>query len=297
MGEVLLWSGVVLLVALAALGGYALGRSGWSPRREPLLLPASPETLMADLAAELIRREVSLDLVPGGSGEPLTRCQPLRLGPEGLVCELLDSVLPQELRPGLAVTCLFAPVSLGGRKVNAFESEIVTLHSALESPQLVLKPSLELKSVPRRKQARKRVSDPRFVHVRLWAVDAETSQLFFPEATPDIWINAYDGQNGEENAVTDISPGGMALEVRAALLPPGLEPGSPVVLKCSLFQFKEKQFKPYWYAGLVRGISAPDDKLRRISIGFTAVGALDGNAAQGVRWTERIMNEIIGGNA
>lgn len=293
MGDVLLWSGVLLLAALAALGGFALGRSGWSPRRAPVVQAASP----ADLMADLILRGVALDLLPGNSGEPLARCLPISAGPEGLVCELLDSAASLGLRPGCAVTCFFAPVRKGGRKVNAFETVIKALHSAPEPPQVVLMAPLEFTSVPRRRHARKRVNDPRFVHVRLWSADAETSRLFFPEATPDIWINAYDGKNDGENAVTDISPGGLAMELRAALVPPGLEPGSPVVLKCSLFQFKEKQFKPYWYAGLVRGVSAPEEKIRRIAIGFTAVGALDGNAPQGVRWTERIMNETTGGGA
>lgn len=296
MGEVvLMWSGVALLVVLAALGGFALGRLGrsGSTQRSVAVASASPEALMADL----IRRAAPLDLLPGSAGEPLARCLPKSTSPEGLVCELLDSAASMELRPGQAVTCFFAPVRQAGRKVNAFETEINAHHSALEPPQVVLRPPRELLAMPRRRHARKRVSDPRFVHVRLWAADAETSRLFFPEATPDIWINAYDGQSGGENAVTDISPGGLAMEVRAALVPPGLEPGSPVVLKCSLFQFKEKQFKPYWYAGLVRGVSTPDDKIRRIAIGFTAVGALDGKAPQGVRWTERIINETLGGSA
>jgi hypothetical protein len=247
--------------------------------------------------AALIKRAAPLDLLPGGTGEPLARCLPVSAGPEGLVCELLDSAASLELRPGRAVTAIFAPLRQGGRKVNSFATEITAQHSALEPPQVVLNPPLEFTAVPRRRHARKRVSDPRFVHVRLWAADAEASRLFFPEATPDIWINAYDGQNGGENAVTDISPGGLAMEVRAALVPQGLEPGSPVVLKCSLFQFKEKQFKPYWYAGLVRGVSAPDDKVRRIAIGFTAVGVLDAGAPQGVRWTERIIHENQGGSA
>ncbi|MHC1700684.1 MAG: hypothetical protein AB9900_06865 [Humidesulfovibrio sp.] len=301
MGDVVVWSGVALLVVLAALGGFALGRSGWSPRRAPAVLAAPPEALTAALAAELvadlIRRAVALDMLAGSVGEPLARCLPKSVGPEGLACELLDSASSLELRPGRAVTGFFAPVRQGGRQVNAFETEVVALHSALEPPQVVLKAPLALLAMPRRRHVRKRVNDPRFVHVRLWTADAETSRLFFPEATPDIWINAYDGQNGGESAVTDISPGGLAMEVRAALVPPGLEPGSPVVLKCSLFQFKEKQFKPYWYAGLVRGVSAPDEKVRRIAIGFTAVGVLDGSAPQGVRWTERIINETQGGSA
>ena len=294
MGDaMLLWSGVALLVVLAALGGFALGRTGRPARSAPVAVAASPQALMAGL----IRRGATLDLLPGSSGEPLARCLPKSATPEGLVCELLDSAASMELRPGQSVTCFFAPVRQAGRKVNSFETGIIAHHSALEPPQVVLRPPQELLAVPRRRHARKRVSDPSFVHVRLWAADAETSRLFFPEATPDIWINAYDGQSGGENAVTDISPGGLAMEVRAALVPPGLEPGSPVVLKCSLFQFKEKQFKPYWYAGLVRGVSAPDDKIRRIAVGFTAVGALDGNAPQGVRWTERIINETQGGSA
>jgi len=292
MGDWVLWTGGLVLAAVAATGGFLLGRSGLFSRRAPVPPAGDPDDLAADLTVDLIQRAMPLDLLPDGVGEPLARCVPKSVGAEGLVCELLDSAALSELGLGRAVTCFFAPVRQAGRKVNAFESEIVAVRGALEPPQMVLRLPQEFRSVPRRRHTRKRVSDPRFVHVRLWAADAETSRLFFPEAAPDIWINAYDGQNGGENAVTDISPGGLALEVRAGLLPPGLEPGSPVVLKCSLFQFKEKQFKPYWYAGLVRGISLPDEKTRRIAIGFTAVGAPDQGAPQGVRWTERIQNEI-----
>jgi hypothetical protein len=293
MGDVALWSGIALAVVLAAVGGFALGRSDWAWRKPAAPVVASPLTLMA----ELIRHAAPLDLLPGSAGEPLARCLPKSIGPDGLLCDLLDSAGSLGLRPGLALTCFFAPLRRDGAKVNSFQTEVVEVHSSLELPQVLLRPPLLLESVSRRRHARKRVNDPRFVHVRLWAADSETSRLFFPEAAPDIWINAYDGQNGGENAVTDISPGGLSMELRAALLPPGMEPGSPVVLKCSLFQFKEKQFKSYWYAGLVRGISAPDEKTRRIAVGFTAVGALDGNAPQGVRWTERITNETQGGSA
>jgi hypothetical protein len=89
----------------------------------------------------------------------------------------------------------------------------------------------------------------------------------------------------------------LALEVRASLVPQALTPGSPVVLKCSLFQFREKQFKPYWYAGLVRGLSAPggpEGKLKRIAVGFTHVGAPDDKAPQGVAWEARMTTEIQG---
>ncbi|MDO9631762.1 MAG: hypothetical protein Q7I92_07695, partial [Humidesulfovibrio sp.] len=188
MGDVVVWSGVALLVVLGVLGGFALGRYARSPRPAPVVPAATPEALMAGL----IRHAAPLDLLPGPSGEPLARCLPVSAGPEGLVCELLDSSTSQELRPGRAVTAFFAPVRQGGRKVNSFETEIKAQHSALEPPQVVLRPPQELRSVPRRRHARKRVSDPRFVHVRLWTADAETSRLFFPEAAPDIWINAYD---------------------------------------------------------------------------------------------------------
>lgn len=292
MGDVAAWAGVLFLAALSATGGFALGRFGFPRRRAAALVADDPEAL----AADLIHRAVALDLLPGGGGEPLARCLPISAGAEGLACELLDGAASAELLPGRAVTCFFAPVRRAGRKVNAFESEIVTVQGDLEPPRVVLKPPQELASVPRRRHARKRVSDPRFVRVRFWAADAGTSRLFFPEATPDIWINSYDGGDGGENAVTDISPGGLALEVRAGLVPPSLTPGSPVVLKCSLFQFKEKQFRPYWYAGLVRGLSAPDGKTRHISIGFTTVGVPDADAPQGVRWVGRVVNEIQGGS-
>ncbi|MBU1228708.1 MAG: hypothetical protein KJ701_01930 [Proteobacteria bacterium] len=293
MGDMVAWATAAFLVVLAAVGGFLLGRSGLFPRRAQVQPEDGPDVLLAGI----ISRAAPLDILSGPSGDPLARCRPEGVGPGGLVCGLMDSAASVELRPGRAVACFFAPVRQSGRKFNAFESEIVAVHGALDPPRIVLRPPLEFKDMPRRRHARKRVNDPRFVHVRLWAADAETSRLFFPEATPDIWVNAYEGNGDGESAVTDISPGGLAMEVRATLVPPGLEAGSPVVLKCSLFQFKEKQFKPYWYAGLVRGVSAPDAKVRRIAIGFTAVGALDGGALQGVRWTERIVNETQGGSA
>ena len=293
MGEATLWAFLAFAAAVSALGGFALGRA-WRPR-----ICTPPAAGPAVVLNGLVTRSAPLDLLPGSpddpAGEPLARCVPKSFGEAGLVCELLDCAAPNEVRSGREVTCFFAPVRLAGRKVNAFATQIASVDSAAEPPRMVLRAPAELLDIPRRRHVRKRVSDTRFVRVRLWQADAATSRIYFPEAAPDIWVNAYDSRHGEENAVTDISAGGLALEVRAALVPPGLEPGSPVVLKCSLFQFREKQFKPYWYAGLVRGISAPGGKMRRIAIGFTAVGSPDPAGPQGIVWKEQTLNEIAGG--
>lgn len=299
-----LWTSLALTAAVSAACGFALGRS----RRRGVAPASGLPQAVGSVLKELVAGAVTLDLLPAAQedssatavGEPLARCIPRSLGPEGLVCELLDSASPDEVRPGRAVTCVFAPQALSGRKINAFESVIAAMDPALEPPRLILAPPVELLAVPRRRHARKRVNDQRFVRVRLWLAEAEASPVHFPDAAPDIWINAYDDHHGEENAVTNISAGGLALEVRAGLVPRGLAPGSAVVLKCSLFQFKEKQFRPYWYAGVVRGLDAADGpqgadgKLRRIAVGFTHVGAPDQGRAQGIAWTARSLNETQG---
>jgi len=311
MGDAALWASMALVAAVAAAGGFALGRVRW----RSIAPAADAPRAVAPVLRALVADDVLLDLLPGGAsaaagaadeslaGEPLARCIPKSLGPDGLVCELVDCAAAHEVGPGVRVTCFFAPQRLDGRKINAFVSVIVSVDAVAEPPRVLLRLPAELAAIPRRRHARKRVSDQRFVRVRLWLAEAEKSPLHFPDAAPDIWVNAYDGRHGEENAVTDISAGGLALEVRAGLVPKGLEPGSAVVLKCSLFQFREKQFKPYWYAGLVRGLGAPngqngsngsDGKLRRIAIGFTHVGAPDARSAQGIAWTERMLQETQG---
>lgn len=301
MGEGAWWASMALVAAVSALCGFLLGRS-----RRRSVAPASelPVVAPAPLLKELIARALPLELLPGPSNgqngdpsanagrEPLARCLPKALGPDGLSCELLDSAALGETVPGRKVTCYFAPLIHGERKLNAFETVIASVDPMAEPPSMLLAAPTQLLSMPRRRYPRKRVSDPRFVRVRLWLAQAGASPVHFPDAVPDIWINAYDGHHGEENAVTNISAGGLAVEVRAGLVPKALELGSPVVLKCSLFQFREKQFKPYWYAGLVRGVNAPGGKLMRLAVGFTHVGRPDETQPQGIAWTQRPKDEI-----
>jgi hypothetical protein len=278
---------LALTATVSGALGFALGRVRWR-RVAPLgESPAELSEILAALAAE----SAPLDLLPagaggGGAGEPLARCLLRSAGPDGLACELLDSA-SEALPPGRELHCFFAPRRLGGRRVSAFAARVSALDALAEPPRLTLTRPESLLDLPRRRHARKRVSDQRFVRVRLWLADWTSSRSHFPEAAPDIWVNAYDARRGDDNAVTDISAGGLALTVRAALAPPGLAPGSPVVLKCSLFQFREKQFRPYWYAGLVRAVDVQARGMLRIAVAFTAVGRPAPEAPQGVIWEAR----------
>lgn len=301
MGEAQ-WLELALTAAVSGALGFALGRARWRRIDPAADVPGDPLALARILA----KSGVPLDLVPGlpeqaasAVAEPLARCIPRSAGAGELVCELVDGSAAA-MGPGGELTCFFAPQRLGRRRINAFATGVVAVDLAAEPPRITLRIPEALLDLPRRRHARKKVSDPRFVRLRLWLADYESSRTHFPTAPPDVWINAYDGSQPDENAVTDISAGGMALEVRAALVPRSLEPGSPVVLKCSLFQFREKQFRPYWYAGLVRGVTTPphsEGRVRRVSIGFTAVGRPDPETDQGVAWEERDLNATAGGQA
>lgn len=298
MGEGAWWAWLALTAAAFTALGFALGRLRWR-RVAPADTPPDSAADILGFLKTLAAAGAPLDLLPAGADggaapEPLARCLLKAAGPEGLSCELLDSAA---LEAGSVLSCYFAPRRLGGRKVNAFAARVADIDALAEPPRLALELPGALLDLPRRRHARKRVSDQRFVRVRLWLADWKLSRLRFAEAAPDVWVNAYDGRHGGDNAVTDISAGGLALEVRAALVPAGLAPGSPVVLKCSLFQFREKQFRPYWYAGLVRGVSDRAAGMRRIAVAFTAVGRPDEAAAQGVAWEERPLNGSTGGPA
>ncbi len=296
MMDAALWAEFTLVVAVAGAGGFLLGRAA---RRR--VLPADglarvvPSAAMAGFLRDLAA--AGLDITPAGGGDPeaegaghesLARCTVLSLGPDGLLCELSANAAPDDIRPGARVLCFFPPRRLDGRRVNAFSSVIAAVDAVAEPPRVLFATPTRVLAVARRRHKRKRVSDQRFVRVRLWLAAPGCARPYFPTASPDVWVNAYDGRHGEDNAVTDISAGGLALEVRAGLLPASLIEGSPVVIKCSLFQFREKRFRPYWYAGVVRGLSAgPGDGLRRVAVGFTHVGAPDDAAPQGVAWTAR----------
>lgn len=297
------WASLALTAAVFAAAGFFLGRL---TRRKVAPAQAGPENLAPALRV-LAAGGTALDVMPRAwmddSGmapledapyEPLARCIARSAGPDGLVCEIFASASSIEAAPGAPVTCFFTPQRIAGRQVNAFETVIASVDTALEPPRLTLGPPTELLSIPRRRHPRKRVSDQRFVRVRLWLAEPGKSPLYFPDAAPDISVNAYEGRHGEENAVTDISAGGLALDVRAEQVPAGLATGAPVVVKCSLFMFREKLFKPYWYAGVVRGLGEPGGTMRRIAIGFTHVGAFDEKSFQGVAWTERTLNESKG---
>lgn len=301
MGDVAWWAWLVLAAALAAAGGFALGRMGG---RRVAPAPDSAADALPVLRA-LAQGGVPMDVMPRGwvdAGEdapyePLARCVARRAGPDGLDCEVFAGA---GAAPGTPVTCFFAPMRAGGRSVNAFETVIASQDFEAEPPLLTLAPPVEALSRPRRRHPRKRVSDQRFVRVRLWLAPFDTSSLHFPDAQPDIRINAYEGGSVAEGSVTDISAGGLALEVPAAQAPAGLALGAAVVLKCSLFLFKQKQFKPYWYAGAVRGLGqgqGPGGPVTRIAIGFTHVGAADPSLPQGVAFAPRNGNDSKGGPA
>jgi hypothetical protein len=313
MGDMAWWASLGLVAAASALGGFALGRLGrlrLAPAKD-----ASANVAPVDVApalAALATGGVELDVMPrawldasGASAlgqdapyKPLARCIARASGPDGLICEVFASSPELETAVGAPVTCFFTPQRSGGGKINAFETVIASVDTSLEPPRLTLGPPTELLSIPRRRHPRKRVSDQRFVRVRLWLAEPDVSPLHFPDTAPDIRVNAYEGAHSEESAVTDISAGGLALEVPAAQAPSGLARGMAVVLKCSLFMFREKQFKPYWYAGVVRGFGEAQGPggaaMRRIAIGFTHVGAADDKSPQGVSWARRTIDESKG---
>lgn len=300
MEEGMFWAALAGTAAVSGLAGYVLG----SARRCRVAVAEEPPVPAAPVLRALAEAQARLELAAGGADpaalaacspgqaparEAIAACVVRSVGPHGLLCEPSRFADLAELAPGRVVTCFFPPRREQGRKVNAFQSAVLDVDAKAEPPSVTLALPAHVLELEERLEARKRVADPGLVRVRLWLAEADESPVHFPDAAPDLWINAYDGGAAEENAVTDISEGGLSMRLRAGMLPPGLAAGAPVVLKCSVFEFREKLFKPRWRAGVVRGVSAPAGKsaaaLVRVAVGFTLAGRLDESARQGLAWS------------
>lgn len=221
-----------------------------------------------DLPAELSRKGAALDLANGDDSAPVLRCVITRAGRKRLQCDIVDKLgsVPQS---GEEVSLLFAPASVNGSKINVFCATM----GKVDGERIVLETPRHFGYVKRREHVRKRVMDQQFIRVRLW-VSPMDSTYEFQDSPPDVGVNSYaqDDSGHEANTVVNISNGGMALSVRNQNLPPACVTGGPVVLNIFLFNFKEKEFKPYWCAVEIRSMDGGDEGYTRLGIAFTGSG-------------------------
>lgn len=233
-----------------------------------------------DILPLLQRSQVLCDLLMGPAMARALICRFViaKAGKKGLQCEMVEDFASDALEPGRPVLCTFKPVDVGKTRRNAFESTFLEFGEANGSLfNFFLKPPESYTTVRRRRYKRKRVKDQQFVRAKLWMARYDGDQEAYLEAPPSLAVNAFDmrAPSQEDNALVNISPGGLGLTVASNLVDQRIRPGADLVANIFLFSIREKGFKPYWYAGKLRSAEEQDDGAVRIGVEFQRVGALD----------------------
>ena len=241
--------------------------------------PRNTQSTRTEIPGMLQERGVVLDVMAGPDDETVAaRCVITAVKTGKIRCEIIERLDVIRTRPGSDLVCVFAPLKTRDGKINSFTATLVDPgRSGRSGNQLILAGPTDYAAIPRRKHVRKRVADQQFIRVKLWSADPGSSDLVFEDAQPHIGVNSFasDGPEQSANAVINISGGGIGLSVLNRLLPDHCAEGSPVVLNLFMFNFREKTFKPYWYAGEVRTLEECRPGFTRMGIEFTATATAD----------------------
>jgi len=214
-----------------------------------------------------------------------TRCVFTSVSSGKIKCEVIDRLKPLDAKKGDLITCIFAPKKTVSDKVNAFVSTVIESEADGRNPdRIVLSVPQKFTLMPRRKHARKRVADQQFIRVKLWIDDPFSSDIPFQDATPHISVNSFNSENSTNNAnaVLNISHGGIGLSVHNTNLNENCAVGAPVAINLFMFNFREKTFKPYWYAGEIRTMHEGRLGTTRLGVKFTGYGEPEDGSL--VRW-------------
>lgn len=235
----------------------------------------------------LSRTGMTIELC-GKDNTPAVRCVITRANRNKLKCDIVERLDVIKAKEGESVTVMFAPLRTTGKKVNAFKTVLMESDvSGRKTDQLTLSAPVSYAFLKRRQHGRKRVVDQQFIRVKVWMADPGKSSIQFQDAAPDIGVNSYaqDQSGHDANSVINISKGGIALQVRNQVLPPMCAVGAPVAINIFMFNFKEKIFRPYWYAGEVRSMEEKGDGYTRLGLSFTNSGQMDDETGS-IRWEQ-----------
>ncbi|WP_319543642.1 hypothetical protein [uncultured Pseudodesulfovibrio sp.] len=206
-----------------------------------------------------------------------------------ITCEIIERLEPLKTGKNRQLFCIFAPTKTQKGKFNSFSTTLLKLgHSTRTANLIVLSAPNEYTLVPRRKHARKKVADQQFIRVKLWFEDPIFSDTSYQDAMPHIGVNSFASDNPEQNSngVVNISNGGIGLSILDRLVPETCSQNSPVVINLFMFNFREKTFKPYWYAGTIRSLEEGRPGFTRMGIEFTSTATPDPSTGR-LNWTTR----------
>lgn len=273
---------------LRMIGGTLLGLSalillfiGLRLLRRPRHNPPSTRT---GIPRTLQHKGAVVDMLAGPDDESVAvRCVITAAKSNKIQCEIIERLDVLRTKPGHDLVCVFAPMKTRKGRINSFTATLMESDRAGRgTDRLVLAGPTDYALIPRRKHQRKRVADQQFIRVKLWTASPQDSDLTFEDAAPQIGVNSFatDGPGQGANAVINISDGGLGLSVLNRLVPETCTVSTPVVINLFMFNFREKTFKPYWYAGEVRTLEDGRPGFTRMGIAFTATARADGDSGR-----------------
>ncbi len=272
-----LLGGLALILLLAGL--RLLRRSG----------ARNTSSVRKDIPRTLQSRGMAVDLLAGpDTGKVAVRFVVTGVRPGKIQCEIIERLDVIATPGGKDVVCVFAPLKTHNGKINTFTATLLeTDRDGRKPDRIVLSTPADYAFVTRRKHVRKRVADQQFIRVKMWLDRPGTEDIAYQDAAPQIGVNAFtmDGPDQAANGVVNISGGGIGLSVLNRLLPETCAPGQRTVINLFMFNFREKTFKPYWYAGVVRSMEEGRPGFTRMGIEFTDVGRTDKDTGR-LSWIE-----------
>lgn len=243
-----------------------------------------------NIPQKLQEKGTVVDIIAGPDDEKISlRCVFTAVKSNKITCEIIERLEPLQTGKKRQLLCIFAPTKNQNDKVNSFATTLLKLgHSNRTANLMVLSTPTEYTMIPRRKHARKKVADQQFIRVKLWLEDPIFSDTSYQDATPHIGVNSFSSDSPEQssNGVVNISNGGIGLSILDRLIPETCGPDSPVVINLFMFNFREKTFKPYWYAGTIRSLEESRPGFVRMGIEFTSTATPNSSTGR-LNWTAR----------
>lgn len=270
------------IALLAALSAFLLLR-----RKKPntVSVPKSGN----DFSMFFQKAGTVMDLAVTGALETVIgRAVVTKVKNDGIKLEIIEDTGVSHLNNSSEITVMFPPERLGESRVNSFRSRILTLNCTDDGcGRMILSPPTEFALVRRRRHKRKKVIDQQFIRVKIWLGDSRINDTSFADAAPDLAVNSYDPRSSghESNQVINISNGGIGVSVHQDLVDKKFSINDEVLINIFMFNFRQKIFKPYWYAGKIRSIEELDGTNYRMGVQFTMNGMVRDENEQHIDWT------------
>ncbi|WP_432737798.1 PilZ domain-containing protein [Maridesulfovibrio sp. FT414] len=270
------------LAFLAALAAYLLLRPA---KKQQVRSPQNPE----DFADFFKKNGTIMDIAAAGLTERIIgRAVVTKIKDDGIRLEIIEDTGISKVTAPAELTLMFPPERFGTSRVNAFNSKIQNLDCNEDGcGRVLLTPPSGFALVKRRQHKRKRVVDQQFIRVKIWRGKPKGDAMAFADAAPDLAVNSYDPRaSGHEiNQVINISNGGIGVSAHQGLIDKKFNINDDVLINIFMFNFRQKIFKPYWYAGRIRSIEELDGTSYRIGVQFTMNGIMRDETEQNIDWS------------